>query len=45
MQAALGTVPLSLREWGQIMLVASSVFIADELRKAFQRARRKRRGA
>jgi Ca2+-transporting ATPase len=39
MQTALGTVPLSLREWGEIMMIASSVFIADELRKAFQRAR------
>jgi Ca2+-transporting ATPase len=39
MQTALGTVPLSLREWGEIMVIASSVFIADELRKAFQRAR------
>ena len=44
MQTALGTVPLSLREWGQITLVASSVFIADEVRKTFQRLRRQQRG-
>jgi Ca2+-transporting ATPase len=37
MQAALGTVPLSLADWGMIVLVSSSVFIADELRKLFQR--------
>jgi Ca2+-transporting ATPase len=43
MQAALGTMPLSLREWGQIVLISSSVFVADELRKAFQRSRRRRR--
>lgn len=37
MQAALGTVPLGLTEWGWIVLVSSSVFIADEIRKLAQR--------
>jgi len=36
MQAALGTVPLSLADWGLIVLVSSSIFIADELRKLVQ---------
>ena len=33
LRVALGTVPLSMRDWGMIVLVSSSVFIADELRK------------
>ncbi len=37
LQAALGTVPLSLADWGWIVLVSSSVFVADELRKLVQR--------
>jgi Ca2+-transporting ATPase len=37
MQTALGTVPLSLADWGLIVLVSSSIFFADELRKLFQR--------
>jgi P-type Ca2+ transporter type 2C len=40
MQRALGTVPLTLRDWGLIVLVSSSIFIADELRKLVQRRRR-----
>ncbi|MFP4396330.1 MAG: cation-translocating P-type ATPase [Anaerolineales bacterium] len=39
MQTALGTVPLTGREWGLIVLVASSIFVAEELRK-FVRQRR-----
>jgi P-type Ca2+ transporter type 2C len=39
MQTALGTVPLTWREWGLIVLVASSIFVAEELRK-FVRQRR-----
>ncbi len=38
MQTALGTVPLTRSEWGLIALVASSVFIAEEIRKMIQRA-------
>jgi Ca2+-transporting ATPase len=37
MEAALGTVPLSLVDWVWIVLVSSSIFIADELRKLVQR--------
>jgi P-type Ca2+ transporter type 2C len=33
MQTALGTVPLSLRDWVIITLVSSSIFVADEVRK------------
>ncbi len=39
MQRALGTVPLTWGDWGLILLVASSVFVADELRKLVQRRR------
>ena len=42
MQSALGTVPLSLSDWAMIVLVSSSVFIADELRKLVQRLSRTR---
>ncbi len=41
MQAALGTVPLTWADWGLILLVSSSVFIADELRKLVGRRRRR----
>ncbi len=37
MQKALGTVTLGWRDWGLLLLVSSSVFIADELRKLYQR--------
>ena len=37
MQTALGTVPLTLQDWGLIVLISSSVFVADELRKFVQR--------
>ncbi len=36
---ALGTVPLTLADWGRIVAVSSSVFIADEIRKAVHRRR------
>jgi P-type Ca2+ transporter type 2C len=39
MMAALGTVPLTLTDWARIVLVSSSVFIADEIRKMIQRRR------
>ncbi|MGC9397385.1 MAG: cation-translocating P-type ATPase [Anaerolineae bacterium] len=39
MQKALGTVPLGWEDWGLILLVASSIFIADELRKLVVRRR------
>lgn len=42
LQAALDTVPLALRDWGVIILVASSVFFADEVRKVVQRQLRER---
>jgi Ca2+-transporting ATPase len=42
MQRALGTVPLSWGDWGTIVLVSSTVFVADELRKLVQRRRRAR---
>jgi P-type Ca2+ transporter type 2C len=41
LQTALGTAPLSFADWGVIVSVSSSVFIADELRKVFGRARGK----
>jgi P-type Ca2+ transporter type 2C len=37
MQNMLGTVGLKLEDWGLIILVSSTIFIADELRKLFQR--------
>jgi Ca2+-transporting ATPase len=37
MESALGTVPLGWREWGLVMLVSSTIFIADEVRKLVQR--------
>ena len=40
LQTALGTVSLTWADWGLITLVASSIFIADELRKLVQRRRR-----
>ncbi len=40
LQVALETVPLALEDWGMIVLVSSSVFVADEIRKAVQRALR-----
>ncbi|MEM2101948.1 MAG: HAD-IC family P-type ATPase [Candidatus Bathyarchaeia archaeon] len=40
-QVALGTIPLSIWDWLTIVLVSSSVFFADELRK-FVRSRVKR---
>ncbi|MFU8773155.1 MAG: cation-translocating P-type ATPase, partial [Anaerolineales bacterium] len=40
MQIALDTVPLALRDWGFIILVASSVFIAGELMKLVWRKTR-----
>jgi Ca2+-transporting ATPase len=39
MQTALGTMPLSWQDWGLIMLVSGSIFVADELRKFFQQRR------
>jgi P-type Ca2+ transporter type 2C len=39
MMAALGTVTLSITDWARIILVSSSVFIADEIRKFVQRRR------
>jgi Ca2+-transporting ATPase len=38
LQTALGTEPLSLRDWGLVVLVSSSILIADEVRK-FVRSR------
>jgi len=43
MEAALGTVPLSLRDWAAIILISSSIFVADETRKAFARRSKGRR--
>ncbi len=37
MQTALGTEPMSLARWGLIVLVASSVFIVEEIRKLLAR--------
>ena len=34
MQTALGTVSLTLMDWAMIVLVSSSIFVADEVRKA-----------
>ncbi len=42
MQLALGTEPLTWQDWGLIVLVSSSIFVADELRKLVQRRRRAR---
>ena len=42
MQRALGTVPLSWADWGLIVLVSSTIFVAEELRKLVQRRRRAR---
>ncbi len=39
MQRMLGTAPLRLADWALIILVSSSIFIADELRKLVQRRR------
>jgi hypothetical protein len=39
LQMALGTVPLTWGDWGLIVLVSSSIFIADELRKLVVRRR------
>jgi len=39
MQVALGTVPLGWRDWGMIVLVSSSIFVADEIRKLVSRRR------
>jgi Ca2+-transporting ATPase len=36
LQAALGTEPLALQDWGLIVLISSSVFAADEVRKLVQ---------
>jgi len=41
MQTALGTVPLTVLDWALIVLVSSSVFVADEMRKTFARRLRK----
>ena len=35
LQRALRTVPLTLGEWGLVILVSASVLVAEELRKAF----------
>ncbi len=40
MQVALSTVPLSFSDWGRVVLVTSSVFIAEEFRKIIYRVRR-----
>ncbi|HDQ72151.1 MAG TPA: HAD family hydrolase [Chloroflexi bacterium] len=40
MQAALGTVPLGWQDWGLIVLVSSSIFVADEIRKFVSMKRR-----
>ncbi len=37
MQNALGTSPLRLADWGIILLVTSTIFIVDEIRKQIQR--------
>ena len=37
MQRALGTVPLSLQDWALIVLISSSIWFADELRKLVAR--------
>jgi P-type Ca2+ transporter type 2C len=40
MQNMLGTVGLNAQDWGLIILVSSTIFVADELRKLVQRKRR-----
>jgi len=42
MQNMLGTTGLRAQDWGLIILVSSTIFIADELRKLIQRKRRQR---
>ncbi len=37
MQNALGTTPLTLQDWGWIILVSSSILFVDEIRKLIQR--------
>jgi P-type Ca2+ transporter type 2C len=37
MQKALGTTPLTIQDWGWIILVSSSVLFVDEIRKLIQR--------
>ena len=37
MQNALGTAPLTINDWGTIILVSSSIFFVDEIRKLIQR--------
>lgn len=37
-QKLLHTVPLSLSEWGMILAIASSIIVAEEIRKFFHRA-------
>jgi P-type Ca2+ transporter type 2C len=39
MQTALDTAPLSLSDWGLIVGISSTVFVADELRKVYSRSR------
>ena len=41
LQTALGTAPLSYADWGLIVGISASVFVADELRKLFGRMRGK----
>ncbi|MBM4429893.1 MAG: hypothetical protein FJ026_06015 [Chloroflexi bacterium] len=40
MQTMLGTVSLTWRDWGVIVPICSSIFVADELRKLVSRWRR-----
>ena len=42
-QTAFGTTSLSVLDWGMVILVSSSVFIADEIRKLILKNRRKDR--
>ncbi|NBD36432.1 MAG: HAD-IC family P-type ATPase, partial [Chloroflexi bacterium] len=37
LRSAIGTVPLTWQDWGLILLVACSIFVADEVRKFVQR--------
>jgi hypothetical protein len=37
MQRALETEPLTLKNWGLIILVTSSIVVVDEIRKLIQR--------
>ncbi|MGM0401620.1 MAG: cation-translocating P-type ATPase [Chloroflexota bacterium] len=39
MQVALGTVPLGLKDWSKIVLISSTILMADELRKLVARTR------